>query len=264
MLEIMIKNLEIVEVSHLLQHEQTIDVNLLRLKEGMLNIGQLVDPLIIDRKSKTVLDGNHRRRVLELIKVPHAVCQVVDYESPRIEIGGWLPVNESLTAEKAKASKLKLEDVDFEQGKHAIEKKRAAFMLCNRKRNECCLVEPGAYDLQEMLDAQQRVLKAVNNGDKFLYIADDSVEEQLAAGRTALFRRNFTKKEVVAEALAGRPLPPKSTRHMIPDRIIRLNMRLGWLHQTKDEARKYLENMLHDRVYNGNVRRYTEPVIVIY
>ena len=72
------------------------------------------------------------------------------------------------------------------------------------------------------------------------------------------------RDEVIKRALSGVPFPPKSTRHIIPERIIRLNMRLGWLHQSEDEAKKYLERMLEDRLYNGNIRRYTEPVIVIY
>lgn len=263
MLEIMIKNLEIVPVSELLQHEQIIESNLLRLKEGMLNIGQLVDPLIIDRKSKTVLDGNHRLKVLEIIKVPHAVCQLVDYESEKIRIGGWFPVAQTINAEELKKTGFEVETVDFETGKNTINERGAAFMLVNKKINTCDLVEPENYDLLGMIEAQKKVLGKFNK-DEFLYIADDMIEPYLEKGSSVFYRRNFTKKEVVAEAIAHRPLPPKSTRHMIPDRIIRLNMRLGWLHQSKEEGKRYLENTLHDRVYNGNVRRYTEPVIVIY
>lgn len=263
MLEIMIKNLEIVEVKDLLQHEQTIDGNVLRLKEAMLNIGQLVDPLIVDKKSKAVLDGNHRLKVLELIKVPQAVCQVIDYDDPAIKMGGWFPVSEKLRVADFQKAGVKAENVDFEEGKRAIEKSCAAFMLVNKKQKECCLLETGSYDLLGMIEAQKKVLSKINKNE-LLYIADENVGPNLQKGESVLFRRNFTKAEVVAEALAKRPLPPKSTRHMIPDRVIRLNMRLGWLHQNKDEAQKYLDNILQDRVYNGNVRRYTEPVIVIY
>jgi hypothetical protein len=264
MLEIMIKNLEVYEVGELLQHEQTLDRNLLRLKEGMLNIGQLVDPLIIDKKSKAVLDGNHRRKVLELIKVPHAVCQMVDYEDPKIGIGGWFPVSETLTLDLVKKAGVTTEKVDFEAGRKAIDDKKAAFLFVNNKRKEAELLEPGSYDLLGMLGAQRSIMDRVNNESQFAYIADDQIVSHLTNGNTVLYRRNFTKQEVVAEAKAKRPLPPKSTRHTIPDRIIRLNMRLGWLHQSREEAKRYLDNMLHDRVYNSNVRRYTEPVIVIY
>jgi len=266
MLEIMIKGLEIVEVSELLQHEQTIDVNLLRLKEAMLNIGQLVDPIIVDKKTKTVLDGNHRMKVLKTIKVPNAVCQAVDYNDEKIKICGWFPVMENLSVDRISGLGFKTEPVDLEHGKQTLDSKGAAFMLVNEKngKKECQLIEPSSYDLLGMLEAQEKILQKINNSDKVLYIADDQVMEHLKAGRSALFRRNFTKQDVIGEALAHRPLPPKSTRHLIPDRVIRLNMKLGWLHQSKEEATKYLEGIIHDRVYNSNVRRYTEPVIVIY
>ena len=68
----------------------------------MLNIGQLVDPIIIDKKYKIVLDGNHRLKVLELIKVPNAVCHIVDYSNPNITVGGWYPVDKRITLELIK------------------------------------------------------------------------------------------------------------------------------------------------------------------
>ena len=41
-------------------------------------------------------------------------------------------------------------------------------------------------------------------------------------------------------------------------------MRLGWLHMSKDKAWEQLEHMLKIRAYSGNVRKYYEPVTVIY
>src|SRR5512137_2150146 len=89
--EEMLKNLEVWEVKQLLSHEQVISYNLKRLKEAMLNIGHLVDPLIVDRKTGVVLDGNHRLKVLEIIECPFAACQAVDYSSDEITVGTWLP-----------------------------------------------------------------------------------------------------------------------------------------------------------------------------
>ncbi|MFH0738127.1 MAG: hypothetical protein V1827_05650, partial [Candidatus Micrarchaeota archaeon] len=87
----MLKELEVWEVKSLLSHEQVISHNLKRLKEAMLNLGQLVDPLIVDRSTGVVLDGNHRLKVLEIIECPHATCQAVDYQSDEITVGTWYP-----------------------------------------------------------------------------------------------------------------------------------------------------------------------------
>ncbi len=255
-----LEKLEILRVAELKQHEERIPANLLRLKEAMLNIGQLVDPIIVDKKHKIILDGNHRVKVLELVKVPNAVCQMVDYDDPTIKIGGWFPTSETLNKELFKGKDVKLESVSREEGKRALNSKKAAFMLVCKEGD--FLVNPGNYSLDSMVEEQQTVLKKI--GNNFEYIADDVVQDQLSKGWGALFRKNYSKEEVVSRALEGKPFPPKSTRHSIPNRIIRLNMRLGWLHQDKEEALRYLKALLHDRVYGGNVRRYVEPVIVIY
>lgn len=255
-----LERLDILRVAELRQHEERIPANLLKLKEAMLNIGQLVDPIIVDKEHKIILDGNHRVKVLEMVKVPNAVCQMVDYKDPTIKIGGWFPTSETLSKEVFKGKDIRLESVGNEEGRRALNSKKAAFMLVCKEGN--FLVSPGTYDIDSMVEEQQRVLTEL--GNNFDYIADDVIQDQLNKGRGALFRKNYTKEEVIERAIKGKPFPPKSTRHSIPNRIIRLNMRLGWLHQDKEEAWKYLRNLLHDRVYGGNVRRYVEPVIVIY
>ena len=255
-----IKKLEIIPVKDLKHHEERIPANIIKLKEAMLNIGQLVDPVIIDNKHNIILDGNHRVKVLQLIKVPNVVCQIVDYEDPEIEIGGWYPTSRRIKKEIFDGTDVKLESVDRKQGEIEVENKKAAFMLVNSEGNY--LVSPGDYSLGEMIEEQQSIMKKI--GNDFSYLDDDTVEKELKKGKGSLFRKIYTKEEVIKRANEGNPFPPKSTRHLIPDRIIRLNMKLGWLHQDKEESWKYLERLLKNRIYAGNVRRYVEPVIVIY
>ncbi|MCX6768529.1 MAG: hypothetical protein NTY83_01660, partial [Candidatus Micrarchaeota archaeon] len=82
MLEEIIKRLDIVDTSTLLQHEEIVPKNLKRLKEAMFNIGQMVDPIIMDEKERVVLDGNHRLMILKDMECPHAAVQPVDYNDP--------------------------------------------------------------------------------------------------------------------------------------------------------------------------------------
>ncbi|MBD3397945.1 hypothetical protein GF412_02190 [Candidatus Micrarchaeota archaeon] len=266
LLKDIMSKLSIVEVSSLYPHEQTIEVNLKRLQEAMFNLGQLVDPLVTDRKTGVVLDGNHRLAVLKNIEIPNAVVQPVDYSDDSIGLGTWLPVSQNHLSEgDFERIGEKTEPVDFEAGKKAVDSLQAIFMMVrdSNGKKQCTLVSPDSYDLVSMTEKQKSLISSLSN-IPFEYYSDDRMDIQLNKGRTVLFRRSYKKDEVVKEALAGRPFPPKSTRHTIPDRIIRLNMRLGWLLEDKDAAYSLLEEMLKHRVYAGNVRRYPEPVIVIY
>lgn len=260
------KSLDIREVSSLFPHEQTLAPNLKRLKEAMLNIGQLVDPIIVDRETRVVLDGNHRLKVLQVIECPLAACQLVDYQKPEIEVGTWFPVTQKPMAEILKNEKIKAERVDCEHGKTALKTLDAPFMAVQNTHSNACnafFLDPGKYKIREMIEEQHYLLSCME-GVEWEYIPDNMADEYLAQGYTVLFRRPFTKQEIVRAAKEHNPFPPKSTRHVIPNRIIRLNMRLGWLHENRENAKHYLEEMLHKRVYEGNVRRYNEPVIVIY
>ncbi|MEM4272034.1 MAG: hypothetical protein QXH30_00415 [Candidatus Bilamarchaeaceae archaeon] len=261
-----LSQLEIRELPSLFPHEQTIPKNLKRLQEAMFNTGHMVDPIIIDRSTGVILDGNHRFSVLKAIEIPNAVVQPVDYESPRIGLGTWLPVCENhLSVFDFQKLGEATETVDYETGKSAVDSMKAIFMMMKEKggKTECALISPGSYNLASIAEEQKRLLSALS-ALPFEYYPDDRFQEYVVQGRVALYRRSYTKKEVVREALAGRPFPPKSTRHTIPDRIIRLNMRLGWLLEDKQTSHELLKEMLSHRVYSGNVRRYPEPVIVIY
>ncbi|MBN2122085.1 hypothetical protein JW721_03445 [Candidatus Micrarchaeota archaeon] len=265
-LEELLSMLEITGMDSLHPHEQTIPANLRRLQEAMFNLGRLVDPLVIDRKTGVILDGNHRYLVLRNMEIPNAVVQPVDYFSDKIGLGTWLPASKILMR-KEDFEKLgeKTESVDFEAGKRAIDSLEAVFMIVSGKGGdrECALISPGSYDVVSMTAKQKELISSLSQFN-LDYHPDDYAQELLDSGKSVLFRRPYAKKEVVGEALAGRPFPPKSTRHTIPDRVIRLNMPLGWLLEEKEDARRQLEEMLGKRAYSGNVRRYPEPVIVIY
>lgn len=258
----LLKDLEIRETKSLLQHEQIIPYNLKKLKEAMLNIGHLVDPIVTDKKTGLVLDGNHRLRVLEIIECPYSACQLVDYWKDDIKVGTWYPSITLKPEEVFKLDNIKHEKVDYEAGKGALEKLKAPFMLVTKDK-DYHLLNPGSYKLMEMVEEQKYILSFLEKMEVD-YLPEEEVQKHMDAGETVFLRRPYTKEEILKAAQGHSPLPPKSTRHLIPGRIIRLNMKLGWLHLSREDAEKELQRMLSVRAYAGNVRKYYEPVVVIY
>ena len=261
--EELLSMLEIRPTNEVLCHEQTISKNLKRLKEGMLNIGHLVDPLVVDDKTGVVLDGNHRLKVLEIIECPYSACQVVDYMSPEIEVGTWLPAIKKKPEDILALDNLKHEKIALQAGKDAIDDLKAPFMIHSKAGKDAYLLNPGSYKLREMIEEQVFVLSLFNNDD-LIYIPDSETDEYINKGYTVFTRRIYTKDEIIKAAKDHAPFPPKSTRHMIPGRIIRLNMKLGWLHMKRENALIEMQGMVNKRAYTGNVRKYFEPVTVIY
>lgn len=262
MLEEILSKLEIRETASLYDHEQAITKNLIKLKEGMLNIGQLVDPIITDKKTGVVLDGNHRLNVLKMIECKLTVCQIIDYQDDKIKVGTWYPTATITKEELLKLDSVRCEKVEEKTGREAVDSLRAP-LLAITPSGENYLLNPGKYKLKEMVEEQRYLLGLLDRFEPS-YLPLEETGERMKLGQTLFYRRAYTKDEIVRFALEHSPLPPKSTRHLIPWRIIRLNMRLGWLNGSKENAWNEMKNMLEKRVYSWNVRKYYEPVIVIY
>jgi len=261
--EEIVNKLQIVPTDKLKPHEETIPYNFQKLREAMLNMGRLVDPIIVDSKNYVVIDGNHRRKVLETIKCPNAACQVVDYENSGIQVGSWFPVSKTVKPDEING--FKPEKVDFAAGAEAIKNLCATFMYVKsvNGKKECYIYDSTDCKLSGVISQQRKFISSLEGRD-VQYVPDDKIEEYLAQGYVAFYRRTYTKSEIVAEAVAGRAMPPKSTRHMIPDRIIRLNLHLGWLAEPPEVCKEMMDNMLRRRLNEGSIRRYTETVIVLY
>ena len=261
--EDIVGKLQIVPVENLRSHEETIPYNFQHLRESMLNMGRLVDPIIVDGEHQVVIDGNHRKAVLDSIKCPNAACQIIDYDSPGIGIGSWFPVSQ--TIKPTDIPGFAPEAVDFDAGVKALARMDATFLYVKKLngKKECYLYNSNEHTVQGVIGQQRKFLSAIEKRD-VQYVADDKMEEYLARGYSAFYRRLYTKDDIISEALAGRRMPPKSTRHTIPERIIRLNLHLGWLAESPDVCKQMMDDMLKRRLNEGSIRRYTETVIVLY
>ncbi len=261
--EDIINKLQIVPLEKLRAHEETIPYNYQKLREAMLNLGRLVDPLVVDNKHYIVIDGNHRRKVLEMIKCPNAACQLIDYQNPEIRLGTWYPISKTIKADEI--STMKGEQVDFDAGMDAIRRMDATFLYVKKidGKKTCHLYNSNEQSVQGVISQQRKFITSLEGRD-LQYVADDKAGEYMDAGYGVFYRRTYTKDEIVKEALAGRQMPPKSTRHIIPDRIIRLNLHLGWLSESPEVAKQMMDDSLKKRLNEGSIRRYVEPVIVLY
>jgi hypothetical protein len=261
--EDIIGRLQIVPTDKLRAHEEIIPFNFQRLRESMLNMGRLVDPIIVDKEHYIVIDGNHRTAVLDSIKCPNAACQLIDYKSEDIGIGGWFPVSKVVKPKGIPG--FEPEPVDFEAGMAAIQRMEGTFLYVKKLngKKECYLYNSNERSVVGVISQQRRFLSALEGSD-VQYVADDKAEEYLERGYSAFYRRLYTKDEIIEEALAGRRMPPKSTRHTIPERIIRMNLHLGWLAEPPEVCKQMMDEMLKRRLNEGSIRRYTETVIVLY
>ena len=75
----------------------------------------------------------------------------------------------------------------------------------------------------------------------------------------------LTIGDVMDAATEGDFVPAGITRFMVPERALRLNIPLDFLHSADSAEQKQaeLDQMLAVRAREGRVRRYDEPVIIL-
>ena len=81
---------ELVPVETLLPHEQVEDKQVDKLERMTLRWKAYTKPLLVDRKTGTILDGHHRAEVAKRMELQCLPCVLVDYlEDDRVTLNVW-------------------------------------------------------------------------------------------------------------------------------------------------------------------------------
>ncbi|MBI4399646.1 hypothetical protein HY570_02755 [Candidatus Micrarchaeota archaeon] len=126
---------------------------------------------------------------------------------------------------------------------------------------DCYLIPSEKKSLEGVLREQVEILGKFD-GRKTDYIPDDLANTYRKNG-VVFYRKILQKKDVVRHAKKGKLFPPKSTRHIVSRRIIRLDISLDWLSLPRNKANTLLEEVIIERYKKQQVRYYAEPVILM-
>ena len=262
-----LRDVRILPISSLRLHEMTMRASTDKLKRMIRASRAQRSPILVDRRTRVVLDGMHRVAAFSELGYRNIMCQLVDYSARGLVAGAGHP---SFSAKEPEAELAKLavvQPVPCGIGVRELSASRCAFLLCRMQggKRKCALVSPSRrrMGLEGLVEAQRAVNLELAERHRIRYVAGHDCDEAMEAGRSVLFRRPFSKKEVISLATGGRLFPPKTTRHMFPVRILNINAPLGWLRLPPKKAEKKLHRLLRDALEHEEVRYYPEPVLVV-
>ena len=98
---------ELLEVARLQPHEQTLPWRVEEMTEKIQRNGFFHKPLLVDRKTMTILDGHHRHQASLRLGLKRVPALVFDYQDDeRITVEAWPPappksVNKALVIQMA-------------------------------------------------------------------------------------------------------------------------------------------------------------------
>ena len=258
----------LIDIDDLRPHEEIIEQLVTELAKSIQNQAEVRDPLIVDERSLVILDGMHRYNALKKLGCRHAPACLVEYDDQRIAVGAWFRffnVNDPDSLAKATLEAL---NQKHEQTKRSPQN-LLRFAIITKQSNFALTVESDRLAKSQLAVKIERYISG--QGQYCEYGADDTAEQRLNSNANMVIPVPiFSKTEIRETATAGRLLPHKVTRHIIPSRPLGLNVPLDLLvNYTREEASEKLDHFLSsrhvDRKPPGSVvdgRRYQEELLV--
>lgn len=278
--------LSLVPVTQLYPHEKVVSSLLKELKKEILEEQVLKDPILVDEKSFTVLDGMHRLQVAKKLGLDAIPCCLVDYESSFIKLGTWCRNLAFSEAKVEEGIKIITRFLDKHVRKFRLKNQIREIFQTKRKKWDILIVNSkgntgfcGKFDDSDKIywkfDAFEEKIESLN-ALQIHYEADKAVVKKLIEENKEdsvfIFPPLIAKETVLQYSKERRLLPPKTTRHVFPARPLAVDCPLSFLKGNKLEERNknftahLLKKEIKEKKGETKIegRYYEEPTIYVF
>lgn len=264
-------DLRIVPLVELLIHEdihaQRSDPLTERLRaEGILKNPPIVAPMGGKDPRFVVLDGANRTLAFRKMEYPHALVQVVNYESDQVQLLKWSHVISAVSRNKfseilTSVDGLEFVPTDIQHARAALARREVlAYIVYD---NEPTYMIQGGFDLRSRLELLNGLVDAYKDECVIHRVNTDHMAdwvnrfEQVVA---LVVFPTFEPIEIITLVRDGLYLPAGITRHVIQGRAVRLNYPLSELSLDEPlyEKNQRLEKWIRARLTKNRIRFYNE------
>lgn len=272
--------IKIIPLKQCLVHEGIVQKWVGDIASNIKSDGLMRNPVVVTKHNQyyVVLDGMHRYAALQQMEIRDILACEVDYFSEQIILEGW----DAFLFEKVGAKKLLGELFSEKEGyscerakdlRHAQAQvmARQSLLAVGDRGGDILLLNKKGVGEKEKLDvlcaAVDKVDRTVSQKFSKLIYVDNSLtlaNFESSGATSVIFRPQFTKQEVIDRTLNKKIFPPKSTRHLIPERPLHVDLDLSMLRADIDlkTKNKLLQDHLKWCYENNRVRFYPESVYV--
>jgi hypothetical protein len=229
-------------------------------------------PIVTQYDGKYILlDGATRVTALKRIHCRDVVVQIVDYGMPGLVLETWnhmlldLPADQLLDA-LARIPGVRLQATSAEDAEQALNERAGVATIVPADGRVLSLISD-TPELERQAGLLNQVVASYEGRGEMYRVAHTDLERLLAEhGRlTALvvFPR-FRPEEIQRLALNGTKLPMGITRHIIPGRVLHIDIPLAILERDQPLQAKnaWLDNWMKEKMAERHVRYYQEPVFL--
>ncbi len=262
--------LEVIPVSELRQHEQTLPETIKKLVIEFRNWAKLNNPVIVDANN-IVLDGNHRAMVFKDLGYRYIVVCKLDYFNDDVLLRYWFRhvkgyreddagrllggmASEGATLEEMGSNAL-LQDALYSNPLSLGVHYKGSWVMVSYPGSivpDAVAAYDKVRDLEASLSAAGYACDYIPWEDKFM--------SSILPGDLVLLTPHITKIMVVDASMQGKIFAPKSTRHVIPARPLNVNVPIAWLNEnvTVTDINKKFDAFMSER----DVRRFPPGQVI--
>lgn len=266
--------LRIIPIDKLILHEKAEPRRIERLVQRVKKDGYFKNPIIVadfNEGSKfLVLDGVHRVKSLAELGCKDIVAQVVNYFDKGIKLYTWDHLisgcgRKKLLKKIGEVKGINLIETNREAAEKMLKGKKLIGYLLFADGNAFCV--KAANGLRERTE---KLLAVMNACEKFAEIeraskndSPFSLKRRKKTG-AVLVIPSYTKKEILKVAKEGKVLPAGVTRHIIPNRVLGLDICLLMLKNdlSLSAKNKSLGKFIDNKIKEKRIRFYSDSVFV--
>lgn len=249
-------NLAIVSTHKLKVHERAIPELLNEIKSSIINNMVLYDPIVADNKLRFVVDGTHRLIALNEIGIDIIPTIDINYFNDEIRVKRWFRILDDVDDRLVSELKLKGERINIKRFINYLDQGIASIGVYSPEKAYFVREKLSAYQISDILD------KLSINCKIF-------IPEEMATNyedRVVIGYRPLSKQEIINDVNRGVIYTSKFTRHIIPFRLLKLNVPLKLLSKDQiDELKRFILNKKFRYLGRGveiESRFYEEDVVV--
>lgn len=263
-------DLRVFPTALLVPHEDVDPRRTEKLSLRLLEEGLLKNPPIVAEISESnryvVLDGANRVMAFALLKIPHIVAQLVQYDDPEVIVDTWYHVVAGMPVEVFERGLtemvgLDLVDCDLNEARRAMENEEAlAYLVCESGVRKA--LSPQGRHHRDLRLLHEIV--GVYNGKADIFRASNDIweiQKPYYPGITALviFPR-MKPADILHAAQNDYHVPSGITRHIISARALNINIPMGIMMMDWPLERKehWLNEWLMGRMAANAIRFYAE------
>lgn len=274
-MEDLYSRIKIIPLLQCLSHEGIVERWVDQIAFNILNEGVLKNPVIVTYHDPyyVVLDGMHRYAAIKQLGIGDILACEVDYFSDKIILEGWdALVFQKLDAKKfleelfpaSEGYKLK-QSQSLEEAASQVRHRKTLLAMLDRDGDGWTLEMGNSVGVEALCVTADRLDRTLHERNlKTVYIDNSLTLKDWPTSDAAslILRPQFTKQEVIERTLNKKLFPPKSTRHLIPERPLRVDLDLSLLRANIDLEIKnrVLKDHLKWCYENNRVRYYPESV----